>query len=67
MAIAGSRVSTMEKPRFWITTSPESATLLYARYTRKRQTENLAGLASHHSGLYGRRRHGQYHRSIKAD
>jgi hypothetical protein len=30
MEIAGSCVPTMETPRFWITTSPESATLLYS-------------------------------------
>ena len=64
MAIAGSCVSTMEKPRFWITTSTESATLLYTQNTRKGHTGRLASLASHHLGVYdpiirrGRRRCG---------
>jgi hypothetical protein len=35
MAIASSCVSTMEKPRLWMTTSPESPTLLYAPNTPK--------------------------------
>ena len=48
MAIAGPRVSTMEKPCFWITTSPEPATLFYTQNSRKGQTGHLANrLASH--------------------
>ena len=54
MAIPGSCVSTMEEPRFSITTSPEPATLLYTSNTRKRRTGHLASPASHHLGLYGR-------------
>jgi hypothetical protein len=49
MAIAGSCLSTMEKPRFCITTSPESATLLYTQNTGKEHTGRLAGLTSHRS------------------
>ena len=46
MANAGSRVSAMEKHCFWITTLPESATLLYTPITREGQTGHLASLAS---------------------
>jgi hypothetical protein len=68
MAIAGSCVSTMEKPCFSITASPESATLLYIQNTRKGHTGRLASLASHHSGQYGLIiRHGQPHRSTWAE
>ena len=47
MAIAGPRVSKMEKPRFWIFTSPEIATLLHTQNAHKGHTGRLAGLASH--------------------
>ena len=46
MAIAGSCVSTMEKPRFSITASPESATLLYTKDAGNEHTERLASLSS---------------------
>jgi hypothetical protein len=59
MAIAGSCVPTMEIPRSWITTSPESATLLYTRNAPKRHTGRLASLASHHQGEYDLIGHGQ--------
>ncbi len=52
MTIAGSCVSTMEKPCLWITTSPESATLLYTGNTCKGHTGRLASLASPHLGGY---------------
>jgi hypothetical protein len=45
MAIAGSRVSTMEEPRFCVSTSPESAALLYTQNTRKGPTGHLGSLA----------------------
>jgi hypothetical protein len=54
MAIAGSCMSTMEKNCFRITTSPESATFLYTRNTRKGHTGRLASLTSHRRGhLHG--------------
>jgi len=46
MAKAGSRVPTMEKPCFSVTTSLESATFLYNPNTRKGQTGRLASLTS---------------------
>jgi hypothetical protein len=52
MAITGSCVSTMEKPYFRITTSPESPTCLYILNTHKGQTGRLASLASHRCGQY---------------
>jgi hypothetical protein len=68
MAIAGPCVSTMEKPRSWINTSPETATLLFTRNTRKEHTGRLANLASHHSGLYALNiGHGQHNRSTWAE
>ena len=67
MAIAGSCVSTTEKPCFWITTSPESATVLYGRYTRKGQIGRLATLASRRWRLYGLIRHGQRHCRTRAE
>jgi hypothetical protein len=42
MAIAGSCLSTMEKPCSWITTSPQSATFLYTQNTHKGYTGCLA-------------------------
>jgi hypothetical protein len=68
MAIAGSCVSTMEKPRFSITTSSESAALLYTQYTRKKHAGHLASLASRHCGLQRVIiRHGQHHCSTWAE
>ncbi len=62
METAGSCVSTMEKPNFWIITSPETATLLFTQNTRKVHIERLAGLASHYSWQDGLIiRHGQRH------
>ncbi len=62
MAIAGSCLSTMEKPRLWITTSFESATFLYTRNTRKGHTGRLACLASPYLGGYVLViMHGQHH------
>ena len=46
MEIAGSCVSAMEMPRFWITTSPKFATLLFTRNTRKAHTGHTGHLAS---------------------
>jgi len=48
MAIAGSCVSTMEKPCLWITTSSESATSLFTQNTGKGHTGRLASVASPH-------------------
>jgi hypothetical protein len=59
MAITGSCVSKMEKSCFSIIPSPESATLLYARNTRKRHSGRLAGLAYRRCGKYIT--HGQRH------
>src|SRR5260221_13984830 len=42
MAFTSSCVLKMEKPRFWITTSPGSATLLYIQDTLKGHTGRLA-------------------------
>jgi hypothetical protein len=47
---AGTRVSTVERPRFCITTPPESATLLYNQNTCKEDPGCLARLASPHPG-----------------
>ena len=47
MANAGSCMSTMEMPCFWITTSPESSTLLYTLNTGKGHTGRLASPTSH--------------------
>jgi hypothetical protein len=52
MAIAGTRVSTVEKPCFPITTSPEAATLLYTRNICKDLPGCLANLASRHCGQW---------------
>ena len=48
MAKAGSCVPTVEIPRFWVTMSPESATLLYTPNTHNGHTGRLASLASPH-------------------
>src|SRR6266852_380356 len=40
----------MAMPRFWITTSSQSPTLLYTRSTHKGQTGRLASLAPHRLG-----------------
>ena len=50
MAIAGTRVSTLERPCLCITTSLESTTLLYARNICKDVLGYLAILASPHCG-----------------
>jgi hypothetical protein len=70
MAIAGPCVSTMEKPCFSITASPESATFLYTKHTRKGYTGRLASLSSHRYGRYQCGlfiRHGQRHCSTWAE
>ena len=54
MAIPGSCLSMMEKPRFWITMSPESGACLYTRKTRKKHTGLPASLASCQQWHYGR-------------
>ncbi len=61
MAIAGSCVSTMEKPCLWITTSPESATFMYTQNTRKEHPGRLAGLASPHWGRHVIIRRGRHY------
>ena len=69
MAIAGSCVSTMEKPRFSITASSGSAPLLCIQNTRKGHTKRLASFASHRQWRYDSQvfiliiRHGQRHHS----
>ena len=50
VAVTSARVSTMAKRRFWITTSPQSATCLHIRNTREGHAGCLAGLTSTHSG-----------------
>jgi hypothetical protein len=49
VANAGPCVSTMEKPRFWISASLEPATRLYISNTYEENPGCLASLASHHS------------------
>jgi hypothetical protein len=53
LAIAGSRLSTMENPRFSITTSVEFATLLHTQNTHEGHTGHLASVASLHYGQHG--------------
>ena len=48
MAIAGPRVSTMEKHCFSVTKTSESATLLFTQNARKAHATYLASLASPH-------------------
>ncbi len=48
VAAAGPCVSTVEEPCFRITTSPESATLLYLRNSYDEDPGYLAGLTSPH-------------------
>jgi hypothetical protein len=68
MAIAGSCVSTMEKPCSWIAMPPESATCLHTQNPRKGHTGHLASLTSHRCGQYGLLiRHGQRHCSTWAE
>src|SRR6266849_5578321 len=68
---AGTRVSTLEKCRLSITTSPQSATPLYAPNPCEGHARHLAAFSSHHLRqrlqVQGRTiRCGQHHRRIRA-
>jgi len=52
VANAGTRVSTLEKCRFSITTTPQSTTLLYTPNTCEGHPGRLADFASHRSQLF---------------
>ena len=51
VAYAGSRVSKMAKCCFWITTSPELATLLHSQEAREKDVRHLARLAHFRTAL----------------
>jgi hypothetical protein len=52
VAHAGARVPKMAKRCFWVTTSPESATLLQSQNTSEGDAGCLATLAHRHMGLW---------------
>ena len=53
VAHAGARVSKMAKRCFWVTTSPEFATLLHSQNTSEGDAGHLASLAHRHIGPIG--------------
>ena len=52
VAYAGARVPKLAKHRFWVTTSPEFATLLHSPYTCEGDAGHLASLSHRRKGLW---------------